>query len=380
MWRSLERGSVRLSLVGVFPYLVPVIAVLRMLSWGVALPLAVAWIVLLDQLGRYVGRRRGRRAAQEFNERFPEGSTQRPEALQVLAGLNSLYLAPRHMKQALGLPGEPQWIPRIRSRPVPAAAMPSDATTADGAPPDAEVLHLGGASAPPVPTPERPPGGQPEYLPLELHDRPAPQPPPSVRLVLAIEPVAQPVAAPERSESAPQEQPPPRDQPDQPPAGDTPAGLAGSHNVNLFESSGGVLELRFRVPSTVTSLYSVFKLLLQGVRDTPCAHVKFDRSRGRRPRYVVTLLPGYPLGRLPVAFRKPRPLDDIAAVQLAPNPTVGGDQPGATCRLRPRLHEASHPVLELAPCAEAAWARQTAERLARFIGVPLEDHVRTGSA
>jgi hypothetical protein len=60
-------------------------------------------------------------------------------------------------------------------------------------------------------------------------------------------------------------------------------------------------------------------------------------------------------------------------VQLITNPPDH-----TTCRLRLRLHDDRHPVLELAPHAETAWARQTARRLAQFLGVPLEDQVHPG--
>jgi hypothetical protein len=149
--------------------------------------------------------------------------------------------------------------------------------------------------------------------------------------------------------------------------------------VELNDQGNDVLELHYR-PRTWAAWCSLFRMLFQGMRDMPCAQVKFDRSQGRRPRFFVSGLPGQPPGQLPEALRKPRLVQDIAAVELAPDSgdgrVVSGTLSGPTCRLRLRLHDTKYPVLELVLHAEAAWARQTGERLARFLGVPLEDNVR----
>lgn len=156
----------------------------------------------------------------------------------------------------------------------------------------------------------------------------------------------------------------------EPPGPVGPDWLAGSHNVKVVEPGYGVLELR-PVPRGVTSLADLWRMRFL---HEPCASVRFDRNPGRPPRLFVRALPGVPFGRLPKAFRWPRPLQDVAAVEL------GGDAEGGapsearpTCRLCLRLHDANHSVLELAPRADPGWARATGERLARFLGVPLED-------
>jgi hypothetical protein len=381
MVRSLEGQQKAAAAVAILPYLVPVIAAWRMLDWRAALPLSVAWVVLLDQLGRRRGTLFARRAVQRFNEKFPEGSAARPEALQVLAGLHSMYTALGKMKQGLGLPGEQQWVPRLRGRrsPSPLSGPSAPAPTGSGAATSAEGLHLGSAPAPS--SPER----SQDFLPLELPGQPGPQPPPSDRFVFVpIEPVARPGAGlpPADHERAqpgptPQADQQPRDPSDPPCPGDAPPLLAGPHNAELAESADGVLALRPSLSGMATPARwrALWQLLTGGEwRLVPCASISFDRNRGRRARFFLAGLPGQPLGRLPEALRKPRPLLDIAAVQLAAH-----SPDGRTCRLRLRLHDERHPVLELAPHAETAWARQTAERLARFLGVPLEDQSRPGT-
>jgi hypothetical protein len=117
-----------------------------------------------------------------------------------------------------------------------------------------------------------------------------------------------------------------------------------------------------------------------------CATVTFDRNRGHRPRLFVIALPSAGLTRLPEAVRKPhqRPLQDIAAIELAPDAEGRPDVPVAPtrpiCRLNLLLRDATCPVLELAPHADEAWARETGRRLARFLKVPLEDRVRAEMA
>jgi hypothetical protein len=152
--------------------------------------------------------------------------------------------------------------------------------------------------------------------------------------------------------------------------------LAGPHNAKLTEPGDGVLELR-PVPQRGAPLSGVWG---GWPFHRACAAVKFDRTRGHPPRLFVRLLPGSGLGGLPGAFRKPRPLQDVAAVELAADT---GDRPDfpegtsrPTCRLRLLLRDANHPVLELAPHADEAWARETGGRLAPFLGVPLEDRAR----
>jgi hypothetical protein len=152
--------------------------------------------------------------------------------------------------------------------------------------------------------------------------------------------------------------------------------LAGSHNAELTETGHRVLELR---PACYrgTPLTDVW-----GGKPfhRACASVKFDRNPGRPPRLFVHALPGAGLFRLPDAWRKPRPLQDVAAVELAADTEGQPDGPGAarppTCRLQLRLRDASCPVLELAPHADEAWARETGGRLAQFLGAPLEDRTR----
>jgi hypothetical protein len=146
---------------------------------------------------------------------------------------------------------------------------------------------------------------------------------------------------------------------------------AGPHNTQLSHTGAGVLELR-PVPQRGMPLTD---LLGRWPFQRACAVVKFDRNRGRPARLFVGLLAGSGLRRLPAALRKPRPLDDVAAVELVPNPPEDGpDQaPGPSCRLQLLLRDAGCPVLELAPQAEPAWARDTGDRLARFLGVPLLD-------
>jgi hypothetical protein len=140
----------------------------------------------------------------------------------------------------------------------------------------------------------------------------------------------------------------------------------------------------------------LWQLLTAGLPERPCAAIKFDRNPGRRPHFQVISLAGKPFGALPAAFRKPRPLQDIAAVQVTaavgdrpdrpapgaglPNPPALGagllTPPAPTCRLQLLLRDTRHPLVELAPHADLAWARETGERLARFLGVPLVDRIQ----
>src|SRR5262249_49174514 len=109
---------------------------------------------------------------------------------------------------------------------------------------------------------------------------------------------------------------------------------------------------------------------------SPCAIVTFDRNRGHRPRLFVHQLPGSGLDRPPDAVREPRSLLDVTAVAVGPDPRlplVAGL--GPTCSLRLRLNDAAYPILELAPRALVTWARETAGRLAGFLGIPLEDRL-----
>jgi hypothetical protein len=155
-----------------------------------------------------------------------------------------------------------------------------------------------------------------------------------------------------------------------------PPELAGFHTVKLIESGAGVLQMR---PVPQRGRGSLADFWRGGLFRRACAAVKFDRNRGRRPRFFVTMLPGTGLRPLPEAFRKPRPLQDVAAVELAADAWERPDVPeaasGPTCQLRLRLNDPSLPILELAPHADEVWARETGGQLSRFLGVPLEDRI-----
>jgi hypothetical protein len=152
--------------------------------------------------------------------------------------------------------------------------------------------------------------------------------------------------------------------------------LAGFHNVKLTETPGSDLQLQ-PIPQKGAPLVDLWK---GWPVHRACAVVKFDRTPGSRPRLFVRLMAGFGLGPLPPAFRKPRPLEDITAVELAadgaavPGVPEAASQP--TCRLRLLLRDASAPILELAPHAYEGWAREIGGRLARFLRVPLEDRIR----
>jgi hypothetical protein len=146
--------------------------------------------------------------------------------------------------------------------------------------------------------------------------------------------------------------------------------VAGPDNVKLIEVGAGILELQ-HTPQPSASLAGEQK----GWQfHSPCAIVRFDRNKGHRPRLFVQMLPGS--GHLPEALRKPRSLLDVTAVELAPDPGPALDAGlGPMCSLRLRLNDADHPILELAPRAQQAWARDMGGRLAGFLGVPLEDRL-----
>jgi hypothetical protein len=152
--------------------------------------------------------------------------------------------------------------------------------------------------------------------------------------------------------------------------------VAGHHNAELTELAPGILELR----PVVRDGASLEDTLGGSLFHQACATVRFDRNRGHRPRLFVRGLPGAGFAHLPMAVRRPRPLQDIAAVELAPDNGGGPDMPlpssRPTCRLNLLLRDVTFPILELAPHADEAWARKTGRRLARFLGVPLEDRVR----
>jgi hypothetical protein len=161
--------------------------------------------------------------------------------------------------------------------------------------------------------------------------------------------------------------------------------LAGPHNVELTESPFGVLELK-PVPYRGAPFTGVWgdNLFHRACASVKFDRVKFDRNPGGPPRLFVRMPPGTGLFRLPDAWRKPRRLQDLVAVELAADTEGQPDGSGAasrpTCRLWLRLRDASGPVLELAPHADEAWARETGGRLARFLGAPLEDRTRPEAA
>jgi hypothetical protein len=149
--------------------------------------------------------------------------------------------------------------------------------------------------------------------------------------------------------------------------------LAGPDNVKLIKRGAGVFELQ-HIP--LRGAPPLVDPLGGGGFQRPCAAVTFDRNRGRRPRLFVHTLAGPGNGRLPDALLRPRPLQDVIAVELAADTGPALEAPlGPTCSLRLRLRDDSYPILELAPHAQQGWARGMGAHLAWFLGVPLEDRL-----
>jgi hypothetical protein len=394
---SLERHFVTVCTIAILPTVLPIIAFWKLLAWWVALALTGGWLMVLEILFRRLGAFFARRAAGRFNRKFPEGSAARPVALGIVAGLQSQYSYLKKWKVALGLP--PQAPPAPPSSPGPPPADSAPAKLGGGAPAVSSSLHLGRPSASSAQPFSTPGSGRLDYIPLELKGGPGDlgaEPPPSGPLAfLPLEPLEKTTAGTEkprpigpspgglRFEPAQEGGQRERSLSTLPPVPDLPDWLAGSHNVELTESAGSVLLLQSPRLRDVALWPLLRQLLFPGKRPGACASINFYRQRGFRPRYWILGLPGRPRGRLPADLRKPRPLQDIAAVELAPHAGDAPEGPGATsrpmCRLRLLLRDAKLPILELAPHADLAWARETGGRLARFLGVPLQDRIHLGT-
>ena len=120
--------------------------------------LTAAWLVVSELGMRRIGTAVARRAVLRFNHDFPKGSTSRQEALQILAGLQCRHSATvlKKMKATLGIPGDAF----ISTHPL----SPESAT------------------APEV-------KASPEYLPLDVDQKPADKASPAGEFVLPIEPI-----------------------------------------------------------------------------------------------------------------------------------------------------------------------------------------------
>ncbi len=139
------------------PLIAAVAAMFMFLDWWLAALLTAAWLILSDLGMRRIGAAVGRRAVLRFNREFPKGSTNRQEALQILAGLQCRHAATvlKKVKAALGIPSDAF----ISTRPLPpeSAAAP-------------EVM------------------ASPEYLPLDVDQKPVDQMAPASGVILPIEP------------------------------------------------------------------------------------------------------------------------------------------------------------------------------------------------
>ncbi len=157
MVETIDRRAVTFILLLLLPLIAPVAALFMFLDWRLAVLLTAAWLVLSELGMRRIGAAVARRAVLRFNHEFPKGSTSRQEALQILAGLQCRHAATvlKKVKAALGIPLDA--FISTRQLPPESAAAP-------------EVM------------------ASPEYLPLDVDQKPVDQMAPASGVILPIEP------------------------------------------------------------------------------------------------------------------------------------------------------------------------------------------------
>jgi hypothetical protein len=184
--------------------LVGVIVIWVVVPWGyfgIAIALSAFWVLLCGFLALGADNLIVFLAVRKFNRHFPQKSAERPAALRSLSRLITPNKAAQKMRLALGLIG-PEEAPEASvqaaldqlSGPLP---LP---TPGPSAPADPGSLHLG--PSPLDPTSPLPPGkARPDFIPLDLQERPdspAPQTPEGVRFgYVPLQPLEKPADAKE---------------------------------------------------------------------------------------------------------------------------------------------------------------------------------------
>jgi hypothetical protein len=111
-------------------------------------------------------------AVARFNYEFPPDSPRRPEALEMLAGLDSPYQAAQKIRTALGVTPGPAVSPEVAIQAAldQLAAPGPQAPAHPAGPADPAPLHLGPDASPPAPATAAG-KGTPDVIPLEVQDR-----------------------------------------------------------------------------------------------------------------------------------------------------------------------------------------------------------------